>query len=107
MIVLRFGAVGSIQRERHFNMTAHELLLENLAQSHLKRVSPSGHTHMQVEKTMIHAFQAERVAETVADAPRDSGEPSHGMNRCGSRCQRQKRRIQFWQQRLESFLLES
>jgi hypothetical protein len=54
---------AAIDGERQIHVAANQVVLERLAQLHLQRVQARRQAQLHVEKAVIHALDAERVAE--------------------------------------------
>ena len=61
-------------------MTAHNLFLEQAAQTHFERLGSAGHAHMQIEKAMIHALEGEGPGERIVGAAADAGKTGHRID---------------------------
>src|ERR1700757_513087 len=83
-VVGSLGALPTVEVQRDFHVSTNQLLLQLTAKLHLERFGSAGHSHVQVEKTMIHALETERKAKRFRDAARNAGETCHRIKRQGN-----------------------
>ena len=54
------GAPAALQAEGDFDVSAMQALLQHAADFHLHRIELDGQAQMQIEKAVVHRFQAQR-----------------------------------------------
>src|SRR5579862_2129211 len=87
-VVGGFSALAAVEVQGNLDVSADESLLQFTAKLHFEGFGSAGEAHVQVEKAMIDAFEAEGEAEGFGNTARDAGESGHGVNGRGLRGRR-------------------
>src|SRR5258708_4571248 len=61
-------------------MAAYEILFQRPAQIHLQRIKSGWDAQLNVEKTVIHALEAERIDKLIVHANLRAGKTGHRIN---------------------------
>ncbi len=81
VVIPCFGLLAAFEVQRDFNVAPAQLFLQQPAQLNLNALGARRQTHVEIEKTVVHALQAERKTQRVGNPAGDPCKPGHGGNR--------------------------